>query len=301
MDSINQTILKTTIESIPALNEDNFSSWRTRITALFCLAGLQDAMLTGSPPLSDDDNTTLCAIIIAKLSSSTHSHIVNTTNEVDAQLLWKSILKRFVSAEPSNRARVYNQFASISFDPSNVEKFISETRIALLKMEEVGISLPDDIITYELMRRLPEKLEKVKSRTTNNPENINPEFFLNQMEIHLNQIKMEGNLKSSDPVTVMYTQDRTEWCREGFHNENAPHSKERCYFLHPELRPKRFQKPPCSVSSFSTFKSYFSDVFILDSGSNSHMVSDKSMFLSLDSTKKGLINTSCGENTLSIE
>jgi hypothetical protein len=31
------------------------------------------------------------------------------------------------------------------------------------------------------------------------------------------------------------------------------------------------------------------------------MVSDKRMFIALDETKKGLINTSCGKNTLNIE
>jgi hypothetical protein len=31
------------------------------------------------------------------------------------------------------------------------------------------------------------------------------------------------------------------------------------------------------------------------------MVSDKELFIYLDKTKKGLINTSCGSNTLNIE
>jgi hypothetical protein len=54
-------------------------------------------MIAGEPELDDDDNTMLCAIIIAKISPLTHSNVVNTTNEVNAQLLWKAILKRFIS------------------------------------------------------------------------------------------------------------------------------------------------------------------------------------------------------------
>ncbi|KAA1070503.1 hypothetical protein PGT21_013757 [Puccinia graminis f. sp. tritici] len=41
MDAVNPTILKTTIEAIPVLTEENFSSWKTRITALFKLGGVE--------------------------------------------------------------------------------------------------------------------------------------------------------------------------------------------------------------------------------------------------------------------
>ncbi|KNZ61386.1 hypothetical protein VP01_14082g1, partial [Puccinia sorghi] len=47
MDEINPTILKITIKAIPTLTEENFSSWRTHITALFKLGGLKDQMVNG--------------------------------------------------------------------------------------------------------------------------------------------------------------------------------------------------------------------------------------------------------------
>ncbi|KAA1085714.1 hypothetical protein PGT21_017043 [Puccinia graminis f. sp. tritici] len=126
MDAINPTILKTTIEAIPVLTEENFLTWKTRITALFKLGGLKDQILTGEPALEDVENSILCAVIIAKLSTTTHKNVVNSTNEEDTQLLWKNILKRFISNEPSNRTRVYNSFASITFDSSNIKKFITK-------------------------------------------------------------------------------------------------------------------------------------------------------------------------------
>lgn len=126
MDEVNPTILKTTIEAIPMLSEENFSSWRTQITALFKFGGVKDQMINGEPALEESDNTILCAIIIAKLSSTTHNNIVNSTNEDDTQELWKGITKRFISSKPLNRARVYNLFANISFDASNIEKFITK-------------------------------------------------------------------------------------------------------------------------------------------------------------------------------
>ena len=304
MDAVNSTILKTTIEAIPILNEENFSSWRTRITALFKLGGVKDQMIAGSPALEEDDNTILCAIIIAKLSQTTHSNVVDSSNEDNAQLLWKAVLKRFISSEPSNRARVYNQFASITFDPSNIEKFLTEVRSILVKMQDVGISLPEDIITYELLRRLPSNLEKIKQGITHskNGEDITPKALLDHLEIHLNESKISSTSKNDLTGTTMFTKEDPR-CSPGQHNPfNSTHTRENCWKLYPEKK-KAFMKKnlESQVSSFSTFSSNHLSVFVLDSGSSSHMVSDRDLFITLDETQVGMINTSCGPNTLKIE
>ncbi|KNZ53755.1 hypothetical protein VP01_3143g5 [Puccinia sorghi] len=70
MDKINPTILKATIEAIPVLTEETFSSWQTCITVLCKLGGVKNQMLEGNPSLDKDDNTTLCSISFSKLSKS---------------------------------------------------------------------------------------------------------------------------------------------------------------------------------------------------------------------------------------
>ncbi|KNZ61876.1 hypothetical protein VP01_13465g1 [Puccinia sorghi] len=75
MYEINPTILKTTIKAIPMLTEENFSSWRTRITALFKLQGVKYQMVNCEPALDEGNNTIFCTIIIAKLSLTTHNNI----------------------------------------------------------------------------------------------------------------------------------------------------------------------------------------------------------------------------------
>jgi len=238
MDAINPTILKTTIEAIPVLTEDNFSSWRTRITALFKLGGVKDQMLDGEPALDDTDNTILCAIILAKLSAITHNNVVTSENKDNAIALWKAILKRFNSSEPSNRARIYNQFANITFDPSNIEKFITEVRGIIVKMEDVGIHLQEDIITYDLLRRLPSSLDNIKQSITHsrNGEDIKPEILLDHLEIHMNELKVSSTAKSE--ATTMFTKE-DQRCIPGKHNPfSESHTKERCWFEKPHLRPK---------------------------------------------------------------
>ncbi|KNZ56885.1 hypothetical protein VP01_2294g2 [Puccinia sorghi] len=309
MDAINPTILKTTIEAIPILTEENFSSWRTRITALFKLGGVKDQILNGEPALDEDDNTILCAIILAKLSATTHNNVVTTANEDDAVALWKAILKRFMSSEPSNRARVYNQFTNISFDASNIEKFITEVRSAIVKMEDIGIKMEEDIITYDLLKRLPSSLDNIKQAITHSKdaEDIRPNVLLDHLEIHLNEIKLSGAANKLEAITMFTKEDPR--CIPGKHNPySISHSKERCWFEKPHLRPKYPNKGGSheksgqqSVSSFSTFSLNYPSVFIVDSGSSSHMVSDRNLFIALDETERGMINTSCGSNTLQIK
>jgi hypothetical protein len=104
MDTVNPTILKTTTKAIPVLTKNNFSSWKTQITALFKLGGVKENILVGEPALKDTDHTIICAILLAKISQSTHKNVVNSTNEDDAVQLWKSIMKHLRLSEPSNRA-----------------------------------------------------------------------------------------------------------------------------------------------------------------------------------------------------
>lgn len=301
MDEINPTILKTTIESIPILTEENFSSWRTRITALFKLGGLKDQILNGEPALDESDNTIVCAIIIAKLSPVTHSNVVTADNEDNALELWKAIAKRFISSEPSNRARVYNVFNTISFDISNIEKFITEVRSSLVKMVDVGIQMPPDIITYYLLARLPPSLDNIKQAITHSRhgEDITPEKLLDHLEIHLNEMKVSATSRKPEAVT-MFT-EKSKRCAPGKHNPLADHPFERCWFNSNKANAPWVKRQESNVSSFSTFTSVYPSVFILDSGSTSHMVSDRGLFISLDETEGGLINTSCGSNSLRIE
>ncbi|KNZ55541.1 hypothetical protein VP01_2654g6 [Puccinia sorghi] len=269
---------------------------------MFVLGGVKDQILAGGPALDETDNTILCAIILAKLSVITHNNVVNSNNEDDAIELWKAILKRFISSEPSNHARVYNQFANIEFDASNIEKFITEVRSSMVKMGDVGIKLDEDIITYDLLRRLPASLDNIKQSITHskNREDIKPETLLDHLEIHLNELKVSAGGNKLE-VTSMYTEKDKKFS-PGKHNPLADHPAERCWFDSNKANaPWAKRQSDSNFSSFSTFSSISPSTFIIDSGSTAHMVSDPNLFSNLDQSKRGLINTSCGSNTLEIK
>ncbi|KNZ50406.1 hypothetical protein VP01_4440g2 [Puccinia sorghi] len=201
MDKINPTILKTTIKAIPALTEEKFYSWRTWITTLFKPGVIKDNMINGKPALDDNNNTILCAIILAKLSATTHT-------------------------------RVYNFFASIDFDPSNIKKFITEVRSALVKMEDVGIKMVPNICTYDFLKILTSSLKNIKPSITHSRHRgeIMPKTLLDHLEIHINEIKVSNKSKIESVSTTMFTEEESH-CQNGFHNPKANQPKHRCWFL----------------------------------------------------------------------
>ncbi|KNZ44840.1 hypothetical protein VP01_8772g1, partial [Puccinia sorghi] len=230
-------------EAIPILTEENFSSWQTQITDLF--------------KLEDNDNATLCAIILSKLLTGTQNNVVTSEKEDQAQILWKAILKRFISSEPSNQARVYSYFLNITFNISNIEKFIMEVRSSIVKMEDVGIKIPEEIITYDLLKRLPSSLENINQSITHskNGEEIKPEILLDHLEIHINELNISAASKA-ETVTTMYTR-KDQKCSGGVYNPNSKtHTKDKCWAMYPEKRLAFLKKKEESqVSSFSTYSS----------------------------------------------
>ncbi|KNZ53359.1 hypothetical protein VP01_3266g2, partial [Puccinia sorghi] len=197
MDGVNPTILKTTIEAIPTLTEENFSSWRTRITALFKIGGFKDQILDGKPEIEEDDNTTLCAVILSKLSNTTQSNVVTPENEDNAQIIWKAILKHFMLSEPSNWAQVYNQSANIKFDISNIKKFMTDIRSVILKMEDVGIKLEDCDL-----RPSSSSLDNIKQSITHSWNVlVNQTAFLKKKEESQDdEVLLEGHYHNNLPI-----------------------------------------------------------------------------------------------------
>jgi hypothetical protein len=168
-------------------------------------------------------------------------------------------------------------FANLTFDTSNIEKFITEVRSAIVKMEDVGISLPADILTYDLLRRLPSSLDNIKQSINHskNGEDIKPEALLDHLEIHMNKLKVLAANKTESITATMFTKEDPR-CIPGQHNPfSKTHTKDRCWMVYPEKR-KAFlkKKEESQVSSFSTFSLNQPSIFILDSGSTSHMISD---------------------------
>jgi hypothetical protein len=172
-------------------------------------------------------------------------------------------------------------------------------------MEDVGVVLPYNILTYDLLCCLPSILDNIKQSITHSKdgEDIKPDTLIDHLEIHLNKQKVTTANTRKSIVTTMFTKE-DPCCRPSAHNPHAiTHTKENCWMIYPEKRVAHFEKKNkgSNVRSFSSFSFRHPESFVLNFGSSSHMVSDKEMFITLDKEKKGLINTSCGSSTLAIK
>lgn len=229
MDDINPTILKTTIEAIPLLTEDNFTIWRTRMNTLLNLAKLKDTMSSDNLQLSPEDNTILSSILISKLSGSTHTTIINSTSEEDAKLIWKDILKHFVSAQPANRARIYILFKNITYNESDINSFILEVKSGINWMQEIGILLPQDVLAYMILRKLPDSLKVIKQQVTHSKisSEITPDAVLDHLRIHMNEQRLSLSTDDASNLagtTSLFT-DPSKKCKKKRHNVLANHPK----------------------------------------------------------------------------
>ena len=97
-----QAMLKTALETIPQLTEQNYSIWKDKMTALLKLRGVLAALNNSNVPLGELDNAELTLLIISKMDSVTHNNFFTADNRNLAQKLWSSIKEQFASSQASN-------------------------------------------------------------------------------------------------------------------------------------------------------------------------------------------------------
>ena len=92
-DGFCQAILKSALDTIPQLTEENHSIWKDKMTALLELQGVLDTLQSTSTTstLATKINAELKLLIISKMDSVTDNNIVTAENRGSEKLLWKSI------------------------------------------------------------------------------------------------------------------------------------------------------------------------------------------------------------------
>ena len=103
-------------------------------------------------------------------------------------------------------------------------------------MEDVGITLPKDIITYDLLQRLPSSLENIKQSInySKNSEDIKPNALLDHLKIHLNKLKVISAGKIESISATMFTKEDLQ-CILGQHNHlSKTKTKDLCWMVYPK-------------------------------------------------------------------
>ncbi|KNZ56716.1 hypothetical protein VP01_2338g5 [Puccinia sorghi] len=146
-DGFRQAMLKMALETIPQLTEENHSIWKDKMTALLKLWGVLKALEDPNIPLGESDNAELVMLLLSKMDNF-------------AQRIWLLIKELFALSQYSNRARMFNNFLYVKFQEDAVELFVTDIKVAIKKLVDIGIELPQDILAYLALFKFPNSLQR---------------------------------------------------------------------------------------------------------------------------------------------
>lgn len=285
--------LKGIYESIPLLNEDNYSIWRSKFQNLFRLRKILFIMNQEdeTEELDEDLNQEITAYLLSRLEAATHSNIITSDNKNNARGIWIAAKTHFASYQSANQARVFNNFLYLSFNEQQIEKFVTTVRIHLNKLSEVGIKLPSDILAYLVLFKFPSSLKTMQSQIMHGSQVITVDYVLNHLIQHKNKVRATKEESKTDLSLVNISYPR---CTNGIHNKRVKnHKREQCWAEFPHLRPvnqkgKKVEKKEDNLAQFFTFfcgantvSSLNKSSFILDSGCSVHLLNSRQHFSQL--------------------
>ncbi|KNZ62497.1 hypothetical protein VP01_1263g6 [Puccinia sorghi] len=338
-DGFRQAMLKTALETTPQLTEENYSVWKDKMTGLLELRGVLTALECENVPLSNDENVELKLLLISKMDSVTHNNVINAENRTSAKEIWKSIKERFASSQSSNRARIFKDFLYLNFKEDAVDTFITEVRIAIKKMIDVGIDLPQDILAYLILFKFPTSLQPLKRQIMHSDKDLKVEFVCNHLTQFNNEAKAETRESTSTTEAAFFSGKKEKFnrtmrssgnqgsggnlkkdsrCTEGFHNpkQDQNHKSDSCWHLHPEKAPDwwRESQDKWKASKDKREVNYYMSLvllwinhgeekskIILNSGASAHIFNDEKYFSSLQLKDCDVIKTGKASATLPIK
>lgn len=156
-----QIILKAALEAVPILTDENYSIWKDKMTILLELKGVKEALEDNTKNVGSTDDMEICVILLSQIDSITHNNVVNPSNISSAKLLWLNIKEQFTSSQTANQAWIFNKFLYQQFKPDAINSFITDTKISMKKMLDVGIDLPNDILSYLILFKFPSSLHSL--------------------------------------------------------------------------------------------------------------------------------------------
>ncbi|KAI7962507.1 hypothetical protein MJO28_000601 [Puccinia striiformis f. sp. tritici] len=337
-DGFRQAMLKTALETTPQLSEENYSIWKDKMTALLQLRGVLTTLndeQTDAAALADDVNAELILLFIAKIDSVTHNNVVTADNRNSARALWKAIKDRFASDESSNRARVFNEFLYVQFKEDALELFVTDIKVAIKKLVDIGIDLPQDILAYLILFKLPDTFQLLKRQIMHSDKSLTVKFVCDHLVQFNNENQAEVRESSSTNQAALIStknqrsnknnegqsgqsgagSNRGKRCTTGFHNpkQDDNHSSDSCWHLHPDKAPEWWREAQAKWQSNKNVNYYTSLVtlwtndggsktkIVLDSGASAHIFNDVQFFSNLELRDLDVIQTGKKDATLPIK
>ncbi|KNZ45163.1 hypothetical protein VP01_8423g1, partial [Puccinia sorghi] len=235
---VNSSFLKTSIEGIPLLTNDNYTIWRIRALNLFDLIGLKDQLVKDkNAVLPAEDNKLLKSILVAKRNSLVQTNVINAENKNSAILIWKSITQFFATNQSSNKARVFQSFLRTPYTPNDITGFITTMKGFQAGLMEVGWEFPADRLGHLVLDKFPPNMKTIADMITHSGKDVTIDSVIDHLHLHADNQHVDTR------------------CKQGAHNTTANHTEENYWFLHPGMRKEHMEKMEtlknkATVSSF---------------------------------------------------
>ncbi|MBW0552127.1 hypothetical protein O181_091842 [Austropuccinia psidii MF-1] len=174
---------------------------------------------------------------------------------------------------------------------NNLKELIENTRKCLSDIALVSIAVEDKILAFSILTKLPEEfhslIEKVtlNAATERNPDairNVLHEAAVKEEALSTNSTKVLALNKENFPSKIFH------YCSNGRRNPLVTtHSPDKCWQLHPELKPRRKRKEKEQKTNFTIACALFTKnaktsnpmlTIVLDTGASNHMFNNKNFF-----------------------
>ncbi|KAI7952861.1 hypothetical protein MJO29_008492 [Puccinia striiformis f. sp. tritici] len=197
-------------------------------------------------------------LLKSKLNNKVYERVVDHTNSDDTLVVWKAVIEEFASNEAANQERIWNEFSSMPFDNSDVPGFITRLKSMIKKMYEVGITMPLNILSYEILKKLPQTTELTTIATTikhcRSP--LTATLVIHHLKLYANNlISSSKNTKSQ---VALLTEEVI--CTKSAHHPKATHPKTQCWKLYPHLNPHRHSNLSKTLEASKPFEELHMDL-----------------------------------------
>ncbi|KNZ60513.1 hypothetical protein VP01_1542g2, partial [Puccinia sorghi] len=211
----------------------------------------------------------------------------------------------------------------------SIEQFVTETKIAIKKLVDVGIDLPQDVLAYLILFKFPATLHSLKRQVMHSDKELNVQFVCNHLIQYNNEAKAETKDDTMTTDAVLFSNKdmrknnprfgknkNTTRCTQNYHNpkQDDKHNTDSCWHLHPEKAPDWWKEEQAKWKARKSETNYFMSLLtlwvekgdnksriILDSGASAQVFNDEQFFTHITRGKFDEIKTGKEDSTLPIK
>lgn len=149
--------------SIEKLTEDNYELWKVQMKSVLVyndlwqyVVGSGEIIEENKPEWVRKDQKALALINL----SVTYGQLNNVKKAKTAKEAWDCLREMFESRGPVRKTVLYKQMLRMEMKPNiSMTQYVSEFTGKAEKLEEAGITLPDELLSIMLLSSLPPEYE----------------------------------------------------------------------------------------------------------------------------------------------